>query len=283
MSAIKSRDGLPGGNSSEDAQPRGLTQQEHATISSAVDLHNRTQMVQIWSDRLQLVSVYASFFTSIDSLLLSLSASNWATNHTAAAKVSTASLSGALIFHAAAAILAYIGSFVLIRYKLFETQVPNPDSPTSAHASTHSAAESGHSESKKARPAIMYPLPSTNSGIRQGLGGRGFSKTLLSHTPDILSHPPDILAALLPDQPTRGISVHRVGFRAPKDPSADSESLMRLLTRCQRVCSLFALLGFVLVVVGIVTFVWTAFARGPSIFASACVAFAVSLGVVALV
>ncbi|KAI0059913.1 hypothetical protein BV25DRAFT_1828321 [Artomyces pyxidatus] len=282
MSNIKSRDGL-GGNSNDDTKPEGLTHQEHAALSSAVDLHNRTQMVQIWSDRLQLVSVYASFFTSIDSLLLTLASSNWADNHTTTAEVSTASLAGALIFHAASAILAYVGSFVLIRYKLFETQVPDPDSPTSAHASTHSAAESGHSESKKGRPAIMYPLPSMNSSFHRGLGSRGISKALLSHTPDIFSHPPDIFAAFLPEQSTRSISVHRVGFRAPKDSSADGESLMRLLTRCQRVCSFFALLGFVLVVLGIVTFVRAAFARGPSIFASACVAFAVSLGVVALV
>jgi small basic protein len=89
----------------------------------AADLHTISRITQIWSDRLQLISVYvsdqksvfdagnpqtfsayiqATFFTSIDSVLFSLASSR--DKHNTASKVMLASLVGALIFHAAAGI-----------------------------------------------------------------------------------------------------------------------------------------------------------------------------------
>jgi len=89
-------------------------------MALAADLHTISRITQIWSDRLQLISVYvsdqilpltqgilqcnactqASFFTSIDSVLFSLASSK--DNRTTTGRVMLASLVGGLVFHAAA-------------------------------------------------------------------------------------------------------------------------------------------------------------------------------------
>jgi hypothetical protein len=38
-----------------------VTPQEHTALAKAVDLHTISQITQIWSQRLQLISVYVSF------------------------------------------------------------------------------------------------------------------------------------------------------------------------------------------------------------------------------
>jgi len=72
---------------------------DQAALTMAADFHSISRITQIWSDRLQLISVYASFFTSIDSVLFSLASSKDTRNTTS--RLMLASLVGALIFHAA--------------------------------------------------------------------------------------------------------------------------------------------------------------------------------------
>ena len=93
-----------------------VTAQEHIALTKAADLNTIARITQIWADRLQLTSVYvscqklflqnelsaytqASFFTSIDSLLFSLASNKGDGSRTS--KLMQASLTGALIFHAA--------------------------------------------------------------------------------------------------------------------------------------------------------------------------------------
>lgn len=66
------------------------------------------------------------------------------------------------------------------------------------------------------------------------------------------------------------------------DMEMDHRSLMRLLTRCHTACSLFILVGFVLQVTGVLAFVWSSYVRAVSVWGSACVAFVVVVGFVAL-
>jgi len=98
-----------------------FTARENETLAMAADFHTISRITQIWSERLQLISVYvsnrnltfkarnppkfsayiqASFFTSIDSVLFSLASTKDRRNTTS--RVMLASLVGALIFHAAA-------------------------------------------------------------------------------------------------------------------------------------------------------------------------------------
>lgn len=93
-----------------------VTTQEHIALTKAADLNTIARITQIWADRLQLTSVYvscqklflqnelsaytqASFFTSIDSLLFSLASNKG--NGSRTSRLMQASLTGALIFHAA--------------------------------------------------------------------------------------------------------------------------------------------------------------------------------------
>ncbi|KAI0062458.1 hypothetical protein BV25DRAFT_1915993 [Artomyces pyxidatus] len=252
---------------SDDLQPRNLTKQEQLSIKSAVDQNTITQIVQIWSDRLQLISVYASFFTSIDSLLFSLSAGLQKSD--TIAKVTNAALVGALIFHAAAAILAYITSFVVIRYKLNETTHPeSPSVSASISARTPGRTRTPHAAETAASPAEKQPsLTFPTSPVIPF-----FSTRLLSLPLPPLLHPPM----------SRTIVIHRLHFFTPKNPDEDSALLMSLLVRCHTVCSTFALAGFVLVMVGVISYVWAALERAVSIFASACVATTLAVGLVAL-
>ncbi|KAI0000955.1 hypothetical protein BJV77DRAFT_251797 [Russula vinacea] len=276
---------------------------DNATAAMAADLHTITQIIHIWSDRLQLISVYASFFTSIDSVLFSLASSR--DKHTPTSKLMLASLVGALIFHAATAILAYIASFVVIRYKLNSAQLTTStsESPITSvyakYASSRSisdekpqppsALESGHSTSRdKAHlthtPHAFISLSTTPFLAR---GALSFS-TLTS-----------VMTSLLDEPPLLKIDLGRASFFSRRtlmpcldipvyggDPRADEEknakALVRLLNRCHNVGVTFALSGFLLLVTGIVAYLWAVLEHSVAIFGSAIVAVCIVLGIAAL-
>jgi hypothetical protein len=70
------------------------------------------------------------------------------------------------------------------------------------------------------------------------------------------------------------------------DPKAEAEknarALVRLLNRCHIICCAFALAGFVLVITGIVSYVWAVLEHPVAIFGSGCVGVCVVLGLAAL-
>jgi hypothetical protein len=107
------------------------------------------------------------------------------------------------------------------------------------------------------------------------------------------------LTSILDEQPLVNIDLRRVSFlnfgtivpclASPiddGDPKADAEknvkALVRLLNRCHNVCSTFAVAGFLLVITGIVSYVWTVLERPVAIFGSACVGFCIVVGFAAL-
>ncbi len=78
-----------------------------------------------------------------------------------------------------------------------------------------------------------------------------------------------------------------VGESVPDgNPDVDAQknaiALVRLLNRCHNVCSIFALVGFLLLVTGIVTFVWAVLEQNVAIFGSACVGACIIFGLAAL-
>ncbi|KAI0263849.1 hypothetical protein BC834DRAFT_885872 [Gloeopeniophorella convolvens] len=279
-------------SSDETAHPshqKHLTAQDHAALSKAADLHTIAQITQIWSDRLQLISVYASFFTSIDSLLFSLASSK--DDGSPSSKLTLAALVGSLIFHAGAAILAYVASFVLIRYKLNDAQSstdgmpPQRSEPTAAsHARSPSAMESGHSTSHE-KPEHTHKSHSHSFSFPSSPFTPFFSAT--SGRPSLLTAPTTVLASLLHQPPALNIDMRRVSFfdldaMAYADAERNATSLMRLLNKCHNVCSAFALAGFLLVVTGIVAYIWAILERSVAIFGSACVGVCIIMGFAAL-
>lgn len=238
-----------------------------------------------------------------------------------------ASLVGALIFHAAAgrassrisvflfkltvlsicpAILAYVASFVLIRYRLnsAQTNTSGSESPiTTVYAKfappgsisvekvqTPSGLESGNSSSR-------HKADRTKHHHNTHAFASSSTSPFLVGWPPLFSTLSNTFTSLLDDPPLLNIDLRRVSlfdFRgllscitAPGgNPRADEEknakALIRLLNRCHTVCTIFALSGFVLVITGIAAYLWAVLERTVAIFGSACVGVCIILGLAAL-
>ncbi|KAH9174958.1 hypothetical protein EDB89DRAFT_426157 [Lactarius sanguifluus] len=282
---------LPRVNAS--SQKRLTEQEEHTALAKAADLHTISRITQIWSDRLQLISVYASFFTSIDSVLFSLASNKG--NGSTTSKLMHASLTGALVFHAATAILAYVASFVLIRYRLNDAEsIPSGSNSKSAIANVY--AKYGRTPvDEKGKVSVLV----AESGRVRAEHGHHFRGLLSSPITPFLSTLSTAFSSLLDQPPLLNIDIRRVSLFDfstivpcigepvhDGDPHADAEknaiALGRLLNRCHSVCSLFVLAGFLLLVTGIITYVWEVLEDSVAIFASACVGVCIAFGLAAL-
>lgn len=201
------------------------------------------------------------------------------------------------------AILAYVASFVLIRYKLKSAQ------------STTSSSESPITTvyAKYAPPgAISVDKVQTPSALESGTRHRiehtnhhhnthTFAPS--SSTPFLVGWPPlfstlsNTLTSLLDDPPLLKIDLRRVSLFDVRrlsscidtpdgNPRADEEknanALMRLLDRCHTVCTIFALSGFLLVITGITAYLWAVLEHSVAIFGSSCVGVCIILGLAAL-
>ena len=201
------------------------------------------------------------------------------------------------------AILAYVAAFVLIRYRLNGVQsTPStadssiatvyakytPSGPSNVDQQrTPSALESGTSRSREKAGHAHHSHAHTSSSSPATpflFGWPPFFSTLTSTMTSLLDEPPLLNIDL------RRVSLFNFGRLVPcvpsRDPKADAEknakALVRLLNRCHSVCSIFALAGFLLVVTGIVSYVWTVLERPVAIFGSACVASCIVLAIAAL-
>ena len=203
------------------------------------------------------------------------------------------------------AILAYVASFILIRYRLNDEQ-STPNTADSSIANVYAKyAPSGSTSVDQLRTPSA--LESGNSRSREKAGQVHHSHTFASSptTPFLFGWPPFFstltasLTSLLDEPPLLNIDLRRVslfnfGAIVPcvpnpvddGDPKADAEknakALVRLLNRCHSVCSIFALAGFLLVITGIVSYVWAVLEHSVAIFGSACVSTCIVLGLAAL-
>ena len=200
------------------------------------------------------------------------------------------------------AILAYVASFVLVRYELNDAQ------------STLGAPKSGASKSKSAITTVYakYSPPGRSSvnqrgklsaleaGSHAGVDrGHSFHAFLSSPVTSLFSTISAMFTSLLDQPPLLNIDIRRVSFldfnaifpcvgesvldgNLDADAEKNAIALVRLLNRCHHVCSIFALIGFLLVVTGIVAYVWAVLEHSVAIFGSACVGFCILLGLAAL-
>jgi hypothetical protein len=267
------------------------TAQEHTALAKAADLNTIARITQIWADRLQLTSVYASFFTSIDSLLFSLATNKG--NGSTTSRLMQASLTGALVFHAATAILAYVSSFVLVHYRLNDAESTPGDSGSTATTVYVKYAQPGQVHPSVDQRGKLSALESgSHVGVEHGQKSRALPSSSVVPFFSALS---TMFSSLLDQPPSLNIDIRRVkllDFSAifpcigEVDPVADAEknaaALVRLLNRCHNVCSMFALMGFLLVITGIVAFIWAVLERSVAIFGSACVGLCIIFSLAAL-
>jgi hypothetical protein len=206
------------------------------------------------------------------------------------------------VFPVFPAILAYVASFVLIRYRLNSEQSTTgssespittlyskyaPAGSTSAHQQrTPSALESGNSSSRRKAEHAPHPHSShsfTSSPFTPFLvGWPPLFSTLTTTLTSFLEEPPLLKIDL------RRVSIFNLSAFVPcvavpvHDGEKNARALVRLLNRCHNVCSMFALAGFICIVTGIVSYAWAVLERPVAIFCSACVAFCITLGFAAL-
>lgn len=257
-------------------------------------------VVQVWLDRLQLISVITTFFSSTDGLLLSFTTnlahigssdvSSWSNS----TMLMNASVGGALIFHVCAAITSFIGSFVLIRYKLLNakrnehcvevesaSQFP-PVGDTYTSFPTEKTTRTRHASISNSAPAAAHMSRSRSSST----GGKDNHNTFATITglSDLNFNLPNIFADIFSNSQGR-VSIHRVHPFAFLSPSrrGDAEEggaskgteldpPVRLLARCHTISVIMAVCGFILAIMGIIVFAWTALPRAVSIFITVCLA-----------
>lgn len=264
-------------------------------------------VVHIWSDRLRLTSICASFFTSVDSLLFKLASKK--SDGSPTSKLTLSSLAGALIFHAAAAVLAYLGSLVLVRYRLRDTQAlaaAESQGPTAmTRRAIFASSQPINSSSTPRAPAVQsrqvrfsekvecsasaHPCLSpptvtpsfSSTGARSPLFSASFATTATEVPASLLRHPSSLdinIQRNLVFSHKWKVPCIVTAAAADDDgdgPKAvadkDAVALMLLLNKCHNVCTRFVLIGFILAVMGVVACVWGLLEQAVAIFGSVCV------------
>jgi hypothetical protein len=198
------------------------------------------------------------------------------------------------------AILAFLGAFVLVRYKLADARAHMPTAIRTAPASftyappvTQAQNEQQRSQTSlvgEKQPRVSeHERPSTSTApFLFSTPANVAPPTPLARTATFIDrflHTPLFVSA--------DITIELVWFRRTKTRgleggsdedtvTRDRSALERLLLRCHRACSVFVLLGFLLLIIGVVTFAWVVLDRAVSVFVSSCVAFALVIGVFVL-
>ncbi|EIW54426.1 uncharacterized protein TRAVEDRAFT_52133 [Trametes versicolor FP-101664 SS1] len=220
-------------------------------------------VVQVWLDRLQTMAVITTFFVSIDSMLYgyaSVSVPPNADNWSNADLLKSATLGGSIILHVCASILAYLASFVLIRYRLDDAE---EQAQTAERPSADIAHEPLDSKYQSTRGAALQPSASTT--VRPvHIASRDFRSLVSVYQVKPFGYMQRRSDAL------------KAGPETPDTANGDAaalvtlQSMVRTLTRCHTVVAVMSNVGFVLALIGTITYFWTAFPVALGSFASVC-------------
>ncbi|KAI0629407.1 hypothetical protein C8Q77DRAFT_1235176 [Trametes polyzona] len=237
-------------------------------------------VVQVWLDRLQAMAVVTTFFVTIDSMLYGYAcppspSETFVWSNTDLVKGTT--LGGAIILHVCASILAYLASFVMIRYRLEDAEERAEDTE---HPSTRTTARihAEHNLRTKYQAAIAPPIDST-SGMHP----------VRTKSPDLLS-----MVVVYQVKPfdwvhrttnTQFVSTMAAEAAQAGDPSAlqTLESMVQTLTQCHTVVAVMSNVGFALALVGTIVYFSTALPVALGIFAGACLGVCLLAGVYAVI
>ncbi|KAI0340760.1 hypothetical protein BDW22DRAFT_347442 [Trametopsis cervina] len=242
-------------------------------------------VVQVWLDRLQLISTITTFFAGIDGTILSFALNlthatsipqnQWSTT----LNVMVASMVGSLIFHICAAITSFTASFILIRYRLIDMrdQLHTGGKSRPSNATDRTIAPSS--------PTIDKPqtarFESSPGQMQSSHSKDSTNATFSSHGAGFLQHNmSDILDFFQNITGTRSelegrVFVHQVQplhcFRTkPTNNGMHLHPPIHLLSRAHDLSVTMATLGFILALLGILAFAWTSLPLGVSAFLSAC-------------
>lgn len=262
------------------------------------------ELVQSWMDRLQLISVITTFFASTEAGLLQVIIRDDPAEFTATESAANAGVLGALVLHTNAAILSFLASFLLVRYRVEEAKKEemkieyaasdhDRSDAGSEHPDAHSIhadLEKGHAELEKGHAELEERLSeSDNRNLRPPTASAINPTLTIPKTP--LDRPPLRVTSPSPLSPAQSHAISNTSFSTPlaglsrqtfseppifhADPHLETvgpfamlQPPTHLLSRCHALCIWLSALGFVLAIMGIGCFAWSRQTSGVAIFTS---------------
>jgi len=240
-------DGRPEEDSGQRNQPaRQRTQKDQDAADDAARQKANQDLVQSWMDRLQLISVITTFFASTEAGLLQTTTSGNNTI-TPTLNAANAGIIGALIMHSFAAIISFLASFVLVRYKLIEAK----------------------KEELKVEGITRSGLVTSPTSIEHHRDVEKTADPMANHR-----HSP-------PRDGTTGELIYSCDPRLEQvGPFSSKQPPTALLSRCHSLCIYLAAVGFILALMGILCYAWAVQPLSVAAFSSGIMALCLISGAV---
>lgn len=176
-----------------------------------------------------------------------------------------------------AAILAYCGSFVLIRYRLKDAEKTERDTESTAKPSVDTYRRTSCASVPRLAPGSTLSATTTPTEYVRDISWEAYNdlRSLISVSQ---VHPFAWLCGM----------ARKAGLK--KDPEASGvddtvaqlHSMVRMLTRVHTVTVIMTVLGFILALLGTIAYFWTGLPRALGIFASACLGGCIFAGAIAV-
>jgi len=249
---------VPTNNSAVGGPSRRLTQDDQDRADLAKEQEATQNLVETWLQRLQLISVIATFFASTESGLLGKVLPTPDEVLSTAGQIANVSFMCALVVHAFAAVISFLGAFFLVQYKLLvaehdedeaKQEMGMVDSPTSI---------SGDPE-KSVSPTSVHA-----SGMRTD---RGRASGRVRVNPGF------------PENQTIWSTNPRLVQVGPFNQVPPTE----LLARCNSLCVFLTFLGFLFAIMGLISFAWDRLPQSIGISASVAMGFCLITGALILI
>ncbi|KAF8435041.1 hypothetical protein L210DRAFT_956920 [Boletus edulis BED1] len=251
-------------------QKRKITQEEQDVIDDKARRRAMKNLVNSWQERLQLISVITTFFASTEAVMLTNTKPDPGSLENNALKASNASFLGALIVHVYAAVLSFLGAFLLTRYKLKEAT----------------------REEMIAEGIVNSPLGgSVFKDVERVPVDLGLQQLFTNNDAQTTMYGPvnDAKTTSAPGQNKKKGSYRVEPPIISANPHLEQVGLFRsnvsshLLSRTHALCVSLAAAGFILAIIGILCYAWATQPTEVSIFASVCFGAAVLTMVILLV
>ncbi|KAG2159159.1 uncharacterized protein EDB93DRAFT_449034 [Suillus bovinus] len=244
--------------------PRKRTQKEQDKQDEEARKRAMRNLVNSWQERLQLISVITTFFASIEAgMLVPVNTDpNAADALPGLLKTANAGFLGALIMHVYAAVLSFLAAFLLIRYKLKEAS--NEELFAEGRAKGFQITASPVTGAFQVQD-IERDAQNNDNDVDK-FDPENPQKGTSENNMDTKYAPALSRMGSTPAEPpifAREPHLEQVGFWSPTISS-------HLLSRVHTLCILFAAIGFILAIMGILTYAWALQSKEVSIFVSVC-------------
>ncbi|KAG1824344.1 uncharacterized protein BJ212DRAFT_1475650 [Suillus subaureus] len=257
--------------------PRKRTQKEQDKEDEEARKRAMTNLVNSWQERLQLISVITTFFASIEAgMLVPVNTDPNAVDALPSLlKAANAGFLGALIMHVYAAVLSFLAAFLLIRYKLKEASNEELFAEGRAKGFQITASPVNGSfhvqdierDAQNNDAQKFDPENSPQTGTSDNHADTKYAPPVLQRMGSQPAEPPIFV---------RDPHLEQVGFWSPTISS-------HLLSRVHALCIILAGVGFILAIMGIMTYAWALQPKEVSIFVTVCFGAAVlAMGVLLL-